>query len=67
MSYNISMDYSYWYSYLNWTTYTAQSFLHPLYSVTLNTKGEMIFHLPTQAPYEAANHLNQMIHFILLS
>ena len=27
----------------------------------------MIFHLPTQAPFEAANHLNQMIHFILLS
>lgn len=43
------MDYSYWYSYLNRTIYLAQSSPHFLYSVTLNTEGEMIFHLPTQA------------------
>ena len=52
---NTSMSYSYWSSLLNQPTHIGQSSNHFLYSVTLDTKGPMISHLHTQAPFEAAN------------
>ena len=48
------MGYSCWCSHLNLTIHIAKSPDHFPYSVTLGTKGLVISHLCTRAPFEAA-------------
>ncbi len=48
------MGYSCWCSHLNLTIHLAKSPDHFPYSVTLGTKGLVISHLCTRAPFEAA-------------
>ena len=52
--YMIPMGYSYWCSHLNRMIHITQSSDHFLYSVALNTEGQMISHLYTRDPFESA-------------
>jgi len=49
ISHNNPTSYFYWCSHLNRTTHIARSSNHFLYSVTLDTKGQMISRLSTRA------------------
>jgi len=53
------MGYSCWCSHLNLTIHLAKSPDHFPYSVTLGTKGLVISHLCTRAPFEAATSSTQ--------